>query len=322
MTASESSLTPGTHRLQVVAYDPVMGVDQLLKEIDLSETTLIAGNVPAGFLSEWQPTDISVTDILEGREIQFRFLSDGTQQVSVAIDAIEFIETSPKLVTSPATGTVENNELRFESGQAQLNLRNAGREILEILAFEIDGPFTIANPIDSVTHLVGNEFAYPLQISADNIDGDSTGTLRIRSNDPDAPLVELQLSSDKVVLADLRGVAFDVLTDHVLLGEAEVTFEIENAGDGPAGSFDVGFVWSPNDVIGDEDDVPLTGQEIAIAGLASSASVFQTTTLQLDRRTLYDVAVKAAPLSFLAAQSNEIGYVGLIIDPADKRRRV
>ena len=85
---------------------------------------------------------------------------------------------------------------------------------------------------------------------------------------------------------DLLATAFDAVTDHVLTGETDVTFTIQNTGPTAAAALEAHIVWSPNPIIGDADDVVVTGTDVDFTGLAAGASQARTVRVRLDKAAL------------------------------------
>ncbi|MEZ6125032.1 MAG: peptidoglycan DD-metalloendopeptidase family protein [Planctomycetaceae bacterium] len=115
--------------------------------------------------------------------------------------------------------------------------------------------------------------------------------------------------------ADLVAISFDALSDHVLLGQTDVTYTISNAGIQNAGSFQTHVVWSPNAIVGDSDDVVVAGSADTVAGLNAGASVNRTLSLQLDRVLLFANAIAAdAPGLPVNTLSASVSYLFLVLD--------
>lgn len=129
-------------------------------------------------------------------------------------------------------------------------------------------------------------------------------------------------AADDIVLvepaADLTSTSFNAVNDHVQSGQTDVTFTIQNAGDLAAGPFTTQVVWSANDIVGDADDVLVTGSSTSFPGLAAAASTSRTISLQLDQAALFARSLAADPAgSPVGTVSLDISQLFLVIDPAD-----
>lgn len=113
---------------------------------------------------------------------------------------------------------------------------------------------------------------------------------------------------------DLIATAFDVLTDHVLLGESNLSFTIQNQGTADAGAFEVAIYLSDDDVINGDTLI----QTVAFGPLAAGASSMRQVPILLPVAELFSNAVSEDPpgqgVGFL---SNNIDHVGLRIDPTN-----
>lgn len=118
--------------------------------------------------------------------------------------------------------------------------------------------------------------------------------------------------------ANLRGTAFDAISDHVLGGRTDVSFTVQNSGTTTAAAFDTHIVWSPNNILGDSDDVNVPGTKQTFADLAANASESRTISVQLDQPTLFAHASQATPAdSSTGFVSTEVSYVFLVVDAAN-----
>lgn len=118
--------------------------------------------------------------------------------------------------------------------------------------------------------------------------------------------------------ADLNSVSFNAANDHVLNGQTDVTFTVENSGNLDAGAFTTHVVWSPNDIVGDADDVIVTASATSFPGLAAGAMTSRTVSLQLDRAALFSHSLVADPVgSGVGTVSLDSSQLFLVIDPAN-----
>jgi len=127
---------------------------------------------------------------------------------------------------------------------------------------------------------------------------------------------------DNVVLtepaADLVTTAFDANTDHLLTGQTDVTFTVQNVGNLDAGTFTTHVVWSPNSIVGDDDDVVIAGSSQVFANLPVSAATTQTVSVQIGRDRLYSNAiVNDAAGQAVETASLDVSQLFLVIDTDD-----
>ena len=123
----------------------------------------------------------------------------------------------------------------------------------------------------------------------------------------------LNLPAISDVSSDLTAVSFDAVPDHVLKGESVFNFKIENKG-GAAGAFNVNFVLSLDEVIGNSDDVVVGSR--SYSGLAANTQLTDTITLKLPIATLNNWAKVDDPTGKGSGyQSTSSDYVGMVIDP-------
>jgi hypothetical protein len=127
---------------------------------------------------------------------------------------------------------------------------------------------------------------------------------------------ELEIFVDFI---DVAPTAFDAVTDHVLEGRINVTFTLENQGVSDVGPFQTVIVWSPNDIVGDADDVQITAATVNSPGLAVGTSVTHTVAVVLDRAALFqhsDAAMgPGAPIGTVVDDSS---HLFLIVDAQDQ----
>jgi RHS repeat-associated protein len=110
--------------------------------------------------------------------------------------------------------------------------------------------------------------------------------------------------------------AFDVTNDHVLLGQADLTFTLQNQGNTPLSDVELQVVYSDDDIIGNADD-QIVGAYTA-ADLLIGSSVTDSLTVQLPLDVLNSRAQAETPVSQGSGYvSNNIDYIGLISDTED-----
>ena len=116
--------------------------------------------------------------------------------------------------------------------------------------------------------------------------------------------------------ADLVGTFFDATPDHIALGQTDIHFEITNQGSTDAASFDVEFLWSDDDIIGNADDQVVASTNIL--GLSAGDSFAGTISVELDRAELFSRSVRDnAPGAMGTFNSTEADLLGINIDPAN-----
>ncbi len=114
---------------------------------------------------------------------------------------------------------------------------------------------------------------------------------------------------------DLVATSFNVISDHVLRGQAEIAFTVENMGNVAAGPFEVHFVLSQDNIIGNGEsgEEVVVGSLVAFGGLAAGASETRTVLLHLDRQTLFGWANADNPIGqgvgFVSPESQTLGLV-------------
>lgn len=123
-----------------------------------------------------------------------------------------------------------------------------------------------------------------------------------------------QRRETNIVSGDLVAKSFNVTSDQLLRGQAEVTFEIENQGIDAVEAFEVDLVWSDDNLFGNTDDLVLSS--FSFNGVDSGKSVLQTVDIQLDRVTLFDRALRDDPVGMGTDYvSREVDWLGIVIDP-------
>ena len=117
---------------------------------------------------------------------------------------------------------------------------------------------------------------------------------------------------------DLVATVFDVVNDHLLTGEASITFTIANQGNTTSGSFTANIIYSDDAIIGNSDDQII--RSINGNSLSGQQTFSDTLTVQLPLTTdsltgLNDRAIADdAPGSESGHVSNSIDYLGIVID--------
>lgn len=118
--------------------------------------------------------------------------------------------------------------------------------------------------------------------------------------------------------ADLIPTAFDAIGDHVLSGQTEVAFSVNNAGDKDAGAFSTHVVWSLNSIVGDDDDMVVPGSEASFSALAAGDTVSRTVTAKLDKSALLSHSLAVDPSGGVVGTiSQDVSYLFVVVDSAD-----
>ncbi|MEZ6126979.1 MAG: CARDB domain-containing protein [Planctomycetaceae bacterium] len=98
----------------------------------------------------------------------------------------------------------------------------------------------------------------------------------------------------------------------------DVTFSISNTGSTDAGVFRTEIVWSPNNIVGDADDVLIDSATQVFAGLAAGQSETRTVTVTLDKSQLFAYSVMAAPAGLsVGTVAADVSRLFLVIDAAN-----
>ena len=123
-----------------------------------------------------------------------------------------------------------------------------------------------------------------------------------------------QRRATNILSGDLVAKSFNVTSDQLLRGQAEVTFEIENQGIDAIEAFEVDLVWSDDNLFGNTDDLVLSS--FSFNGVDSGKSVSQRVEVQLDRVALFDRALRDDPVGMDTGYvSREVDWLGIVIDP-------
>lgn len=153
---------------------------------------------------------------------------------------------------------------------------------------------------------------------SDGLVTDQIGTVRTFEIDtsPNPPGGDgADMGSFELLLGDISATAFDADVDHVLNAQTDVTFTVENTGVLPIGAFDTHIVWSPNDILGDFDDVVVSNTLESFTGLGLGASETRTVSVVLNRGELYDASVAADPAGQpVGTVSNDVTQLFLVVD--------
>ena len=121
------------------------------------------------------------------------------------------------------------------------------------------------------------------------------------------------LDEEIVELSDLVPVETTVDPRHVLDGEANLTYRIENQGSGPAGAFEADVVLSRDEVIGNGDD--RTAGTLDLEALAAGATATGSAELALDKSTLNAWALEDDPTGAqMPHVSTSTAWIGLVAD--------
>ena len=149
-------------------------------------------------------------------------------------------------------------------------------------------------------------------------ESDSAYSVRVRSTDSAGDSVERQLTISvlNVVENDFVPTAAAAVQDHVLNGEFDFEYSVQNLGPDASGAFSADIVLSQDEVIGNEDDVVVDTLELA--GLGAGEEISGTHATVLDKESLYDRAVEDDPPGGgTTYESTSAEWVGLVVDPED-----
>jgi len=120
-----------------------------------------------------------------------------------------------------------------------------------------------------------------------------------------------------VTNADLLATGFDVLTDHVPAGVTEIEFTVFNQGSEVARDFQVAFVYSEDEIIGNDDDLQVG--TFAIAELGADEELTETREVTIPQERLFAQALEEdLPGQGLDYVSGNVGYLALVIDPSNQ----
>ena len=125
----------------------------------------------------------------------------------------------------------------------------------------------------------------------------------------------VQVRVTVVAVPDLTATAFNAVSDQVVGAQTDVTFTVHNRGSIASGAFETHVVWSANNVIGDADDVVVSGSVQTFPGLGAAAFVTRTVLLALDKGRLYAHAVTANPAGNpVGTVSSEASHLFVVVD--------
>ena len=116
------------------------------------------------------------------------------------------------------------------------------------------------------------------------------------------------------IIATVVATSFDVTNDHVITGQANVTFTLANQGTTNATDISASIIHSNDDIIGNEDDL-IVGT-FSIENLAIDETITRNVSVQLSRELLNSRA-QADDITGLdnGHVSSSYDYLGIIINP-------
>ena len=238
--------------------------------------------------------DVHIRDLANGLPVRSGYVDVVFDPTYFEVTSIVFDED----YQDGRTGLIDNDSGRvdelgaFTLGGAPANDRIA---TLEFLALQ------------SGTTVIGTELADAVGSPLLSFSGNLIGDLRGQADYGDVSL--------KVGRADLETQVFLINSAHLLQGRANLTYFVHNSGSGPAESFQNHLIWSPNDILGDGDDVVIPDSESTISGLGPGASRSVTLALQLDRAMLYAHSRSFDPPgSGSGTASNDVSHLFLVVD--------
>ncbi len=172
----------------------------------------------------------------------------------------------------------------------------------------IPGSFTVTIPLERLEN-VGPE----IQVFVTTARGRGIGITDVA---PPSPLV-IPIVPPTSAVPDLVATVLDADSDHVLLGQTDVTFTVRNSGTSVSGPFDVHFVLSRDNWIGNGEsgETIVVGSTVSFSGLAAGAEETRTIRLQLDRGTLFGWANADNPTGQGPGYASTETYtLGLVVD--------
>lgn len=128
---------------------------------------------------------------------------------------------------------------------------------------------------------------------------------------PTVPQASTRIAGGTPDLVPLR---FNVFSDHVLAGQADISFAISNQGTSAATNLKVNVVYSDDDIIGNDDDIVV--ETLSFANIGAGAEVTYRDTIQLPLDILNSRAIND-DITGLGVDhvSTSYDYVGIIINP-------
>ncbi|MEZ6125840.1 MAG: CARDB domain-containing protein [Planctomycetaceae bacterium] len=132
---------------------------------------------------------------------------------------------------------------------------------------------------------------------------------------PDVVFPVHVIDMDPIPNIDLIATAFAVADHTAADGSTSVTFTVANPGTAASGSFQTQIVWSPNDIIGDGDDVLLPETLQTFTGLNAGTDESRTVTAVIGRSALFSQALLANPAGQPVGTVSQLpGHLFLIVD--------
>ena len=115
-------------------------------------------------------------------------------------------------------------------------------------------------------------------------------------------------------MPNLVSLSFDAFSDHVLLGQTNISFAVANQGASTATEFKVDVIYSDDDIIGNDDDIVV--ETLSFAAIEAGAEVTYNGSIQLSLELLNSRAI-ADDITGLGNghTSSSYDYLGIIIDP-------
>ena len=161
-----------------------------------------------------------------------------------------------------------------------------------------------------------SSITFSIDAVADNtIDGTEAVTISAAATGYASAADTLDVVNTDVPAPDLIATDFNVLTDHVVEGQAIVSLTVQNIGLLDSGFTTASFVWSANETFGDADDVPVQGSEVFLPALAVGESSPTTTVVQLDRQLLLNHSLSQdQPGLPSGTVSKDISRLFLVVD--------
>jgi RHS repeat-associated protein len=230
---------------------------------------------------------------------------------------------TPTNINSPTAGRSEQDTITGGSGADRLILGT-----VDWIAYD-DNDSTSAgeddfalitdfNPVEDIIQLKGLASDYRLEIS-----GNATHLyLQKPDTEPDELIAKLQNATgldlasaafDYVndIPPALAAIAFDLANPHVLLGQAEITFTLENQSSSPLDAVDLQIAYSDDETFGDDDDQivgNLTLTDLLVGEVMSDGLTVQLPVDLLNSRA----QAEDTPGQGSSYVSQNVDYLGLV----------
>jgi YD repeat-containing protein len=302
----DATFNPDTGEIEwyFQAVDPITG--------DLNDVDPFAGFLPP--FNEETKYELGWVEFTVDPKADLATGTEVTNQAFVQFDLVNAFNPAPKegpwlntidadapesaVEALPDTSTSEN----FEVTWAGTDL-GSGIATYDIYVSENGGIPTLwldDSPENAAIYTGTNGSTYAFySIATDNV-----GNTEAAPTDADTTTT---ISAGPAVIAT----AFDVTNDHVLLGQADLTFTLQNQGSTPLSDVELQVVYSDDDIIGNADD-QIVGA-YTTTDLLTGSSLSDTLTVQLPVAILNNRAQADDPAGMGAGHvSTSVDYLALI----------